>query len=198
MRRLSLLLFLLLAALAAAQSHDDTERGTAGVYLDYTRLQTVPLNLLGVGARGGINVHKHFALEGEFAYDFNGEASSQSCFGSGCVVGIFNVTTTGAHLLHGLFGPKVQTGGRRLRLFGEVKGGFVHLAAKTTLTEQGNPLFTPVSVSSSETHGALFPGGGVEFLKQRWGLRVEAGDEIFWSVGTHHNFKLMTGPELRF
>ncbi|MGC2743046.1 MAG: hypothetical protein WA672_07650, partial [Candidatus Angelobacter sp.] len=79
-----------------------------------------------------------------------------------------------------------------------VKGGFVHMAAETTLTEQGNPIFIPVSFSSSETHGTLFPGGGVEFLKQRWGLRVEAGDEIFWSSGTHHNFKLMTGPELRF
>src|SRR5579859_3567814 len=44
MRRFPLLLvLLLLAALsAAAQSHDDTERGTAGVYFDYTRLQSLP------------------------------------------------------------------------------------------------------------------------------------------------------------
>lgn len=200
MRRRSLLLFLLLLAAlpAAAQSHDGTERGTVGVYFDYTRLQTVPLNLFGVGGRVGISVHRHFALEGDFAYDFNREATSQFCFGSGCVFGIVDVTNTGVRLFHGLFGPKVQTGGRHLRLFGEVKGGFVHMAAETTLTEQGNPIFIPVSFSSSETHGTLFPGGGVEFLKQRWGLRVEAGDEIFWSSGTHHNFKLMTGPELRF
>ncbi len=63
MQRLWLLLFLLLSAIlpAAAQSHDDSERGTAGVYFDYTRLQTVPLNLFGIGGRVGINIHKHFA-----------------------------------------------------------------------------------------------------------------------------------------
>ncbi len=112
--------------------------------------------------------------------------------------GIFNVTNTNAHVLHGLFGPKVQTAGRHLRLFGEVKGGFRRMALDSTLTEQGNPLFVPVRVSSSLTQGALFPGGGVEFLKRRWGLRVEAGDEIFWNDGPHHNLKLMTGPEFRF
>lgn len=194
------LLFLLLPATvpATAQSHDDSERGTAGVYFDYTRLQAVPVNLFGVGGRVGINVQKHFAFEGDLAYDFHGDATTRSCFGSGCVFGIFNVTTTHAHVLHGLFGPKVQTAGRRIRLFGEVKGGFLHIATDATLTEQGNPLFIPVSFSSSQTHGALFPGGGVEFLKQRWGLRVEAGDEIFWSGGAQHNLKLMAGPEFRF
>ncbi len=200
MRRLWLLLFLLLPATlpAAAQSHDDSERGTAGVYFDYTRLQSVPLNLFGVGGRVGINVHKHFALEGDLAYDFHGDSTSRSCFGSGCVFGIFNVTATEAHVFHGLFGPKVQTAGTHRRLFAEVKGGFIHIAADSTLTQQGNPVFIPVRASSSQTHGALFPGGGVEFLKQRWGLRVEAGDEIFWSSGPHHNLKLMTGPEFRF
>jgi hypothetical protein len=200
MRRCSLLLFLLLLAAlpAAAQSHDDSERGTAGVYFDYTRLQAIPVNLFGVGGRVGINVHKHFAVEGELAYDFHGDATSRSCFGSGCAFGIFNVTNTHAHVLHGLFGLKVQTAGRHLRLFGEVKGGFLHIATDTTLTEEGNPVFIPVSFSSSQTHGTLFPGGGLEFLKQRWGLRAEAGDEIFWIGGPHHNLKLMTGPEFRF
>ncbi len=200
MRHLWLLVFLLLTVTvpAAAQSHDNSERGTAGVYFDYTRLQGVPVNLFGVGGRVGINVQKHFAFEGEFAYDFHGDSTSRSCFGSECVFGIFNVTTTHAHVLHGLFGPKVQTAGRHLRLFGELKGGFLHLTADTTLTEEGNPVFIPVSFSTSQTHAALFPGGGVELLKQRWGLRVEAGDEIFWSGGAQHNLKLMTGPEFRF
>ena len=42
-RPLWLLLFLLLPVTvpAAAQSHDDSERGTAGVYFDYTRLQAI-------------------------------------------------------------------------------------------------------------------------------------------------------------
>ena len=192
-----LLLTLGRALPAAAESHDDHERGTAGVYLDYTRLQDSDSNLFGVGARIGINAHKHFAFEGEFTYDFARESTTTSCFGSGCTFGIFEVLKSNTHAFHGLFGPKVQTGGR-LRLFAEVKGGFVHFGTETIQTVQGNPLFIPVTGSSSETHGALFPGGGVEFLKTRWGVRLEAGDEIFWRASATHNFKLMVGPVFRF
>jgi hypothetical protein len=182
---------------AAAQSHDDHERGTVGVYFDYMRLHDSGSNLFGIGGRIGINDHKHLAFEGEFAYDFNHESTATTCFGSGCAVGIFDVTKSNIQAFHGLFGPKVQTAGR-VRLFGELKGGFVHLDTKTTLTLQGNPLFMPVIASISETHGALFPGGGVEFLRDRWGVRLDAGDEIFWSDKAHHNFKLMAGPVFRF
>jgi hypothetical protein len=190
------MVLLLLAALpGAAQSHSDTERGTAGVYFDYTRLQSLPLNLFGVGGRVGINDHKYLAFEGELAYDFGRERTSQVCFGSGCLFGVFSTDLTNTHMLHGLFGPKVQTGGRHVRLFAVAKGGFVHLGSDLKETFNGTPVFT---ASSSDTHGAFYPGGGVEFLKQRWGVRLEAGDEIFWSGGANHNFKLMAGPVFRF
>ncbi|MCU1220411.1 MAG: hypothetical protein JWN42_1608, partial [Candidatus Angelobacter sp.] len=43
------------ASAASAQSGDDKNHGNLGVYLDFTRLQPADLNMLGVGARLGIN-----------------------------------------------------------------------------------------------------------------------------------------------
>src|SRR6478736_5284910 len=58
------------APAASAQSGDDKNHGNLGVYADFTRLQPADLNMIGVGARLGINVRKHAVLEGEMAYDF--------------------------------------------------------------------------------------------------------------------------------
>ena len=43
---------------------------TLACIADFTRLQPADLNMLGVGARLGVNVRKHVVLEGEMAYDF--------------------------------------------------------------------------------------------------------------------------------
>jgi hypothetical protein len=42
------------------------------------------------------------------------------------------------------------------------------------------------------------PGGGVETTLGPVGLRLDVGDEMYFSNGTHHNLKVMFGPYIRF
>jgi opacity protein-like surface antigen len=177
---------------ASAQVSDNKNHGNFGVYFDYTRLQSTSLNMFGVGARLGINVHPHIVLEGEMAYDF--ERNKTSTITSG-------VTTTtvrsNLRLLHALFGPKIQTTGP-VRVFALLKGGFVNFGVGGPVTagainnQIGN-------IVDGDTNGVFYPGGGVEFNVGWLGFRAEAGDEImFLNNGTQNNFRATFGPQIRF
>jgi len=197
MKRLTVLgaLVLCLAVLApaaSAQSNDNKNHGNFGVYFDYTRLQFASENFFGVGARLGINVHPHVVLEGEMAYDFerNQTASITDLTG--------NTTTvrSSLRLLHGLFGPKIQTTGP-VRVFAVLKGGFLNFGVSGAVTG-GNFTNQVSNVLSGDTNGVFYPGAGVEFNAGIFGIRLEAGDEIFFDNGANHNFKFMGGPQIRF
>jgi hypothetical protein len=195
MKRFAILcaLALCFAAIApAASAQDNKNHGNFGVYFDYTRLQNTSLNMFGVGARLGINVHPHVVMEGEMAYDF--ERNKTSTITSG-------VTTTtvrsNLRLLHALFGPKIQTTGP-VRVFALLKGGFVNFGVGGPVTagainnQIGN-------IVDGDTNGVFYPGGGVEFNVGWLGFRVEAGDEImFLNHGTQNNFRATFGPQIRF
>src|SRR5207247_3245910 len=45
---------------------------------------------------------------------------------AGSPTGSTGFSRTGIRILHGLFGPKFQTGGEAIRAFGTIKGGFVN------------------------------------------------------------------------
>ncbi len=186
------LCFAAIAPAASAQVKDDKNHGNLGVYFDFTRLQNTDLNMFGVGARLGINVQRHIVLEGEMAYDF--ERNKTSSITSG-------ITTTtvrsNLRLLHGLFGPKIQTTGP-VRFFALIKGGIVNFGV-------GGPVTAGVinnqinGIVDGDTKGVFYPGGGVEFNSGIFGIRVEAGDEImFLNNGTQHNFRAAIGPQIRF
>jgi len=181
-----------LAPVASAQSNDNKNHGNFGVYFDYTRLQFASENFFGVGARLGINVHPHVVLEGEMAYDFerNQTASITDLTG--------NTTTvrSSLRLLHGLFGPKIQTTGP-VRVFAVLKGGFLNFGVSGAVTA-GNFTNQVSNVLSGDTNGVFYPGGGIEFNAGIFGIRLEAGDEIFFDNGANHNFKFMGGPQIRF
>ena len=177
---------------ASAQVSDNKNHGNFGVYFDYTRLQNTSLNMFGVGARLGINIHPHIVMEGEMAYDF--ERNKTSTITSG-------VTTTtvrsNLRLLHALFGPKIQTTGP-VRVFALLKGGFVNFGVGGPVTagainnQIGN-------IVDGDTNGVFYPGGGVEFNVGWLGFRAEAGDEImFLNNGTQNNFRATFGPQIRF
>ena len=197
MKRLTVLgaLVLCLAALApvaSAQSNDDKNHGNFGVYFDYTRLQFAKENFFGVGARLGINVHPHVVLEGEMAYDFERNSTAT-------ITGLTGNTTTvrsNLRLLHGLFGPKIQTTGP-VRVFAVLKGGFLNFGVSGAATA-GNVGNQISGVLDGDTNGVFYPGAGVEFNAGIFGIRLEAGDEIFWDNGANHNFKFMGGPQIRF
>lgn len=181
-----------LAPVASAQSNDDKNHGNFGVYFDYTRLQFASENFFGVGARLGVNVHPHIVLEGEMAYDFERNQTATITDLSG------NTTTvrSSLRLLHGLFGPKIQTTGP-IRVFAVLKGGFLNFGTSGAVTA-GNFTNQVGNVLSGDTNGVFYPGGGVEFNAGIFGIRLEAGDEIFFDNGANHNFKFMGGPQIRF
>jgi hypothetical protein len=197
MKRFAILFALVLSIAAfspaaSAQSDDDKNHGNLGVYFDYTRLHPADLNMLGVGARLGVNVRKHAVLEGEMAYDF--ERTKTQTITTGVIT---STVRSNLRLLHGLFGLKLQTTGA-VRVFGLLKGGFVNFGV-------GGPVTAGVinnqinNIVDGDTNGVFYPGGGVEFNAGWFGFRVEAGDEImFLNNGTSNNFRATFGPQIRF
>jgi hypothetical protein len=177
---------------ALAQSSDDKNHGNLGVFADFTRLQPADLNMIGVGARLGINLRKHVVLEGEMAYDF--ERNRTQTITTGVVT---STVRSNLRLLHGLAGLKIQSTGP-IRVFGLLKGGFVNFGVggpvtAGTINNQIN------GILDGDTNGVFYPGGGVEFNAGWLGFRVEAGDEImFLNAGTRNNFRATAGPQIRF
>lgn len=197
MKRIAILsaLALCLAAFApkaSAQMSDDKDHGNFGVYFDMLRPQDTNTNFYGVGARLGFNVARHVVLEGEMSYDFEKNVSSTPTGGIGGTT-----TRTSLRMLHGLFGPKIQTTGP-IRVFALLKGGFVNFgvggpATAGTINNQIN------NIVDGNTNGVFYPGGGVEFNAGWFGIRAEAGDEIFFLSGGHtNNLRIAVGPQIRF
>jgi Outer membrane protein beta-barrel domain len=180
------------AASAQSSNGDDKNHGNLGVYFDFTRLSNADLNMLGIGGRLGFNIRKHIVLEAEMAYDF--ERSTTQTITNGLITA---TVRSNVRLLHGLFGPKIQTTGP-VRFFGLIKGGFVNFGVGGPVTagainnQIGN-------IVDGDTKAALYPGVGAEFNVGWLGLRIEAGDEImFLNNSTQNNFRATFGPQIRF
>lgn len=173
-----------------AQEHD---HGELGVYGDYLRLsQLGNTDFMGVGGRVGFNVAPRVQLEGQMTYDFaqNFTATSSSTISTTIVRS--NVT-----LLHGLFGPKFSIGSDHARFFGTVQGGFIRFGVANGSTP--NSFVSSISAfGDSSTNGALYPGIGGEFYVGPVGVRVDAGDFIYWNAGAHHNLSVKFGPQIKF
>jgi hypothetical protein len=192
MKRVAMLMavavvFALVPMAARAQNH-----GEVGAYADYFRLQAAHLNMIGFGGRLAVNVHPHVALEGEVSYDperaFNFVTSG---------IGGISTGRSGVHLLTGLFGPKLQAGTGAFRAFVTVKGGFIDFGGPGpgSFTGFSNQI---ANVLSSTTHGAFYPGGGLEAYLGPIGLRLDVGDFIYFNGGTNNNLKITFGPHIRF
>jgi hypothetical protein len=100
--------------------------------------------------------------------------------------------------LHGLFGPKFQTGGGALRAFVTIKGGFLNFSVSNVTAPA--PGFTTAvnNVIGGDTNGVVYPGGGIELFAGPFGLRLEAGDEIYFDNGANNNLRVTVGPQIRF
>jgi len=196
MKRLAILSALVLCVTVimapAAKAQDDRNHGDFGVYFDYTRLQAASANMFGVGGRIGVNLAPAVVLEGEMAWDF--ERSQTATITSG---GITNTFRSNLRLIHGLFGPKFQTTKGPVRAFIVIKGGLLNFGVSGPVT--AGVFATQIgTIKDGDTNGVVYPGGGIEFNAGAFGLRLEAGDEIYFDNGANHNFKFMGGPQIRF
>ncbi len=191
MKRVALLLLLAaaLTPLASAQDHFQV-----GAYGDYFRITQTNTDLAGLGGRAAVKVFSHVMFEGEMSYDFE-QAFTERCLSSGCTV---TVAPSSLKVLHGLAGPKIIGGHGRFRPFLMVKGGLINFRL-----DPRPPSFTGFTSSvdnlrSNNVSGVLYPGGGFETHLGPLGLRLEAGDEMYFASGTHHNPRVAFGPFIRF
>jgi hypothetical protein len=179
----------LLAAPALAQTE---ERGEFEILADYTRLHHFNnANLWGPGGQISFNLGRFVQLEGSMAYDF---ARNTICCSTDTAT---NFTNEWLRLLHGFFGPKFQTGVGPVKAFVVLKGGFLNFSVSNRGAGTG---FTNAvgNVTSGDTNGVFYPGGGIEFFAHRIGIRAEVGDEMYFDNGANHNLKIQAGPVFRF
>ena len=194
MKRLVLAAFLVLCVaspsfiFAQAVKSDHVE---VGVFADYFRLdRTDPsLNYAGVGGRLAFNLRPSAQLEAEMAYDF--DRSYNNPFNDGSIV------PSQTHILHGLFGPKFQTGSGPFRFFVTGKVGVISF---TTNTQNAPAGFKSAlgAVGNGDAKFAVYPGGGVEGFMGPVGLRLEVGDDIYFDNGARNNLRVSFGPTIRF
>jgi hypothetical protein len=165
-------------------SGHDYDHGEIGAFINYTRLSAAEdTNFYGVGGRIGFNVQQYVALEAEGAYDFeqNVQVSSLSS------------TTSPLRIAHFMFGPKFQWGtSGPVRVFVTAKGGFENFSTNRSFSGQ------VTNIPNSETDATFYPGGGIEFFVGWFGMRFEAGDEMFFDNGVNHNLRVTAGPVIRF
>lgn len=192
MKRVALLLILAgcLVPLAAAQDHFQ-----AGVYADYFRLSQTNTNMAGLGGRAGMRVFPHVMLEGEMSYDFQQTFTEGFTNPSGGAVTFQN---SNLKALHGLFGPKFVAGHGAIRPFLTVKGGFVNFQLDPRPASLAGFTSSVENLRANNVSGALYPGAGLEGHIGPVGLRLEAGDEIYFTGSTHHNPRVSFGPFIRF
>src|SRR5260370_11361300 len=128
-------------------------------------------------------------------YDFAESITEGFSGGPGTTAGF---STSTLRILHGMIGPKFQSGGGAFPAFLTLKGGgdnFMFSSAPVTFST-----FTS-SVSGLLTNnvvGVLYPGGGIETYLGPIGLRLDVGAGIYFQSGAHNNRRITVGPSIRF
>ncbi len=152
-------------------------------------------NFAGVGARFGTTLLPHVALEAEMNYDFARAFTEGFTNTSG---GSLTFQQTNLRVLHGMAGPKVEFGHGHVRPFVTVKGGFVNFRLDSAPASLSSFVSSVENPRSNNVSAVLYPGAGIEGHLGPIGLRLDAGDEMYFNGGTHHNLRLAFGPFLRF
>jgi hypothetical protein len=176
-----------------AQESENMDHAELGAFVNYYRL-TDPAptrNFMGLGGRAAFGIRPSIQLEGEMAYDFKRDYTST--FSNGITT---SAVTSRLRTLHGFFGPKFQTGSGALRAFVSAKVGFDNFAVTNLNAPAG--FNNTVPLGTGATYFALYPSAGIEAFAGPIGLRLEAGDDVFFNGGAHHNLRVSIGPQLRF
>jgi hypothetical protein len=183
----------LCSLLPAQDSTAGSDHFEGGVFADYFNLsRTDPhINFVGVGARAAFNVNPRVQLEAEMSYDF--ARNFTSTFSNGVTT---EVVRTNLRPLQALFGPKFQTSAGPFRAFATFKAGFINFSTSNSGAASG---FNTAlgAVTAGDTRPAIYPGVGVEGFWGLFGLRLEAGDSIYFDNGTRNNLKITFGPAIR-
>ena len=193
MRKLALLFFVpvVLSVLSFGQ-----QRVEVGVFLDYLSLSQTGSNDFGLGARFGYRVHHNVMLEGELAYDYG--VNFNEVYRNVSTGNIVAIENTSIGVTQGLVGPKLQPSGGGFRPFVTLKGGFLESRLSPSLLPQSSLVSSIFGLRTSSWNAAIYPAAGIEAAIGPLGLRLEAGDEVYFNNGAHNNLRITFGPFLRF
>lgn len=195
MAKLTLFIFLALSA-ALAQDVARHDRIEAGVFLDYLGISQTSTNNFGLGTRFGYRVYPGIMLEGEFAYDYG--LNFDEAYGNLSAGNVTAIERTSIGVTQGLIGPKIQRSAGHLHPYATLKAGFADFRLSPSLLPYSNVASSIFGLRTSNLNAALYPAAGVSATVGPVGLRLEAGDEIYFNRGPHHNLRITFGPILRF
>ena len=181
----------LLTGCALAQS-----RVEGGIFLDSLSVSETNTNNIGMGARFGYRMHSNVMLEAELAYDYgiNFDEAYRN-ISNGDLVAIEH---TSIGVTHFLAGPMLRPAHGHFRPFATLKAGFMDFRLSTSLVPYSDVVSSVFGLRTSNLNAALYPAGGIEVSIGPVGLRLEAGDEIYFNRGTHNNLRITFGPIIRF
>jgi hypothetical protein len=195
---------LIFAVQPAARAQESLNHVEIGVFGDYFRLGNTQASSLagsgatafgGVGARVSVNVSRRWQIEAESNYDFAESFTEGFTSTTGTTAGF---ATSTLRILHGMAGPKFQSGGGPVRFFLTAKGGgddFMFSNAPVTFSTFTSSV---AGLRSNSVDGVFYPGGGIEAFLGPIGVRVDVGDEIYFENGAHNNLRITFGPTIRF
>lgn len=193
---------LLLARAPSARAQGETGQVEVGIFGEYFHVgSTAGTGIAGTGATsfGGLGGRAGLGSgrlhwEAEMSYDFT-QTFTEGFTNPG--TGAIFLTKSDIRVLHGMFGPKLQTGGP-VRLFVSLKGGGVDFMFSPTPVTFATFTSSVTGLRGSSVDAVLYPGAGLETFLGPLGFRLDIGDEIFFAGGTHHNLRITFGPHLRF
>lgn len=191
MRYFVLLVLVLIALPLPAQS-----RMEAGIFVDSLSISQTNTNNFGLGARFGYRVYPNVMVEGELSYDYGlnfDEAYRNIANGN-----LAAVERTSVGVTHGLIGPTLKRAGGHLHPFATAKAGFIDFRLSPGLLPYSSVVSSVLGLRTSNLNFALYPGAGVEATLGPVGLRLEAGDEIYFNAGSRNNLRITFGPFVRF
>ena len=172
------------------------KRIEAGAFLDYLSISQTGTSNFGVGGRFGYRAHRHVMIEGELAYDYG--INFDETFLNIVNGNVVAIERTSIGVTHGLIGPMLEPAHGGLRPFITFKGGFMDFRLSPSLLPQSSLVSTILGLRTSSLSAAIYPAGGVEATLGPVGLRLEAGDEIYFNNGSHNNLRVTFGPIVRF
>jgi hypothetical protein len=187
---------IVLLSLGASPRLFAQERLEAGIFLDYLGISQTGSNNFGVGGRFGYRIHRKVMIEGELAYDYG--INFQEAYRNITNGNIAAIERTSIGVTHGLFGPMLRPAKGRLRPFVTLKAGFIEFRLSPSLLPLTTFESTLLGIRTSSLNLAIYPGAGLEASLGPVGLRLEAGDEIYFNNGAHNNLRITFGPILRF
>jgi hypothetical protein len=196
MRKLTLIILLLATSLLFSSPLLAQKRVEVGVFIDYIGISQTNTDNFGLGARFGYRIHRDVMMEGELAYDYG--INFDEAYRNIANENLSAIEHTSIGITHGLFGPKLQPAGGGFRPFVTLKAGFIDFRLSPSLLPYSDVASSVIGLRTSNVNAALYPAAGVEAALGPLGLRLEAGDEIYFNTGAHHNLRITFGPILRF